>query len=81
MSCIIGDKVGAKYLCFIVGESGKELKCAWYSLIQVDGRMVHIKDSAAPRGITAAETRYKAVKLAKQARDRIRSKEREAVSH
>lgn len=62
-------------MCTTGGENGKELICAWFPLIEVDGAKVFIKDDSAPRGIKQAETRYLALKEAKAFRDKLRSKE------
>ncbi|MFD0587650.1 hypothetical protein ACFQZE_06520 [Paenibacillus sp. GCM10027627] len=72
MSGKLGDKIGAKHLCFML--DNKQLHCAWYSLIEFEGRMMHIKDESALMGIVEAETRYLAKKKAKEFLEKMKEK-------
>ncbi|MBJ6364192.1 hypothetical protein ACFOQM_23515 [Paenibacillus sp. GCM10012307] len=72
---VIGDKVGAEYMCFLGGESGRDSHCAWFSKIEVNGKKVFIRDVSEPRGIKQADSRYLAVKMAKEFRDLMKGKE------
>lgn len=73
MGVVIGEKVGAKHMCFM--NDDRTSRCAWFSMIQVDGKMVFIKDESAPKGIAEAVSRYLAIKRAKETRDRMHEKE------
>ncbi|MCY9760382.1 hypothetical protein M5X06_12715 [Paenibacillus alvei] len=78
MGVVVGDKVGAKHMCFV--NDDRTTRCAWFSMIQVDNKMVFIKDESAPKGIAEATSRYLAIKRAKECRDRMQTKEA-VVSH
>ncbi|MGD1416478.1 hypothetical protein [Bacillus stercoris] len=64
-------KVGAKRMNFMK-EGMKELHSAWYSMVETtDGQMVTIIDRSAPFELMEGETRYKAVKKAKEFLERV----------
>ena len=69
----IGDKVGAKYKTFY-DEKFDRIHSAWIPLIQVDGEMLPIYDESTISGQKEAESRYKALKLARQVRDSLKAR-------
>lgn len=70
---VIGHKVSAKRLCFMIDKDNKRLHCAYFPTIEINGTMMMVKDANAPAGKLEAETRYKAIKKGKEALERIRN--------
>jgi len=76
---VFGEKVGAKFMSFMVGKEDKELHSAWYTLVEANGQMVTVKDADSPVGLMEAESRYKAIKKGKEFLSRMKAREEEAA--
>lgn len=68
----IGNRIGAKEKAYYIGVPGDwTLRTAWFPMIQVDGRMVHIQ-APTPTGRMEADTLGQAIRLAAEYRDTLR---------